>query len=331
MRRRDILQTVGAGGIALTMTGTGSAAASEGSKESKGIVEMEEVEGRDLVKLKQDVMSNRKVKRLIQEASKMGWRSRWTEMKAVTKTIKTDEGSGTIDTAVITFDNLGQGRRKGNGGKDDGNQEMYLHYDVNVDEEVRSFLKGGNSEPEIIHIERDSTTGIKSESTDSRNSPEITVYNIGDEGLQSHNVASRDSQANLNSAQLTTESTEYCDVNVRVLEKASGISPCYDVQCILTVATGSVITVISCLKSGGLLCLGGFGVSYASAIDCLQCEAIYQGTISVERSWIEEYGHGDNPCTHYDTGSDQHYMLLTKCELEAAPTEEDFNFPDCYV
>ncbi|WP_154020857.1 hypothetical protein [Haloarcula sp. CBA1128] len=336
MKRRKILQAMGAGGITLSMTGIGSAKSGDSSPKESEVVEMEELEGKSLVKARQDVMSNEDVKRLIQEASRMGWRSQSNEMSVVRKTVETQDETGTIDTAVITFESLekrGRGKDGDQENRDDPESadadEMYLHFDVNVDEEVQSALVGSVNRPELIHFKYDHSSDKESESTSSSLFDQVTVHYVGNNQVQSDTIVSEEPRYKTDTnSKATTQSTEYCEVDAKVYDTPSLDEPCVDTECIIKTYAGTVVTVVSCLAGGGLLCLAGLSLNGASLVDCISCNTVYEGRISFEKEWLEEQAprQVDDPCSELTS---EHVMAISKCGVQKAPTKESYNYPEC--
>ncbi|WP_155119371.1 hypothetical protein [Halomicrobium katesii] len=158
---------------------------------------------------------------------------------------------------------------------------------------------------------------------------QATVYYVANNQIQSETIAlGRPSYDNSSNSEIDTESAHYCDIYVSVLDATGTSDDCISNSCIALAAAGSVVAVLSCLGSLGLLCIAGLSIGVASITDCIGCDEMWEGYISVDQHWLEETldAKVTNPCSYF---TPDRPGAVSKCGLEDMSTKEDYNYAEC--
>lgn len=315
MKRRNILRNVGATGIGIMGLAGSATADSNGNNVD---IEVSELSDAQSTYLKEKLQNDRDIQLLLDKASDLGAEPEWDDLLAKRKIVKTESDRGKFDTVVIPFNNNG------------GNGIVSIVWNGNDDVGL------SNSTEVLRHVEPGATLSHISveedEALSNQAQPTATDYRIENGELYEVNGARIENFCR--PPRDFRPTGNYCEVDVAVLEQPSGILPtCLGINCLSAISGISLALIFSCVSSGQILvCLAGVGVGLFDIVDCITCERT-DAIVEFDADWLEENYGGipdidPHPCeaAHPVTPT---YIPIFECDLEDAPTREDYNFPNC--
>lgn len=330
MKRRQLLQSIGASTGASMIGISGATTSNESPLTEIDNVQVEEIGESKLKKLRSQVIVDREVKKLLQEVRSLGWKPEWDTIRAVRRTVENRSESGSFDTVAIKLEQYGQHRRdqRTHGRTSDWEEEeMFLQWVGNDSLGVEELINDDAGGSAILHLKDELESENKLNSLTGPIADEVTIYEVKNGSVQSATGTRHDNQKSEQKDIITLSSESYCEVDVAVYEDDPS-TPCWDRWCLLFSGLGISVTVASCIATGGITCIVGAGVSASSYADCLGCKKEFSTEAEVSESWMINNLPFDDPIEEY-CKSPRREIIVTECEFYDIPTKEDYSSPQC--
>lgn len=326
MKRREVLRNIGIGTVGVA--GAGNTVGATGSEYGPEFT-IKTLEENELSRLKSKLYRQDDIQQLIDQAAEMGWSPKWNDINGKRKYVYGESASGRYDTIVIPFETEAV---------EDSENTVFLTWNGNdtigIDESPYQAFDYILSGATLTHID------YKSDAFGVSGVPEPHEYRVNNGAIEVRTATDVIGNQSLLSSVPGGPILDpgpgggdvYCEVDVKILP--ANISPlgCMDLECFNVETGASLAAIWGCILSMGWVCL--FGLFFASygAIDCVTCDHS-DAVVEFEVDWLEEEfggieGVDPHPCVATAPGTPQ-YIPLSKCELEDAPTKEEYNYPEC--
>lgn len=328
--RRRVLSGLTASGSALAVPGIVSA----DRHSERYAFEISDLDSAQLRRIRIKLRQREDVRSLVQRAKKMGWLPEWRETKGTRKIIETDTVAGRYDTVVVPFTN---NREK------DSDATMFLTWNgndtVGLDTDKHpafQYVTPGAVltylEEPIRGVEDIGDLDVREYRTDGDQVLEKSVSDAFS-GENYEEAVSGASQSDTGSEKTlaVTSSNEYCEIHVKLFDPDVGLLSCADLECLNINLGVGIYAIMTCLSSGAFVCLGAYMLAGWSVTDCFACDYT-DAVVELEVGWLEDNYmalEGDpHPCNAAGPNG-YTYLTMTKCELEDAPTKEDYTYAEC--
>ncbi|WP_124197108.1 hypothetical protein [Natrarchaeobius chitinivorans] len=332
--RRKLLSGLTMSSSAIAIPGLVSA--NEHSEEES--VEISDLDSTDLLRIQSKIRHREDVRLLMRRAKEMGWSPKWRETRGTRKTIETDIVTGRYDTVVVPFKNI-QAK--------DNDATVFLTWNGNntfdLDGDTHPAFRYINSGATLTYLDGRISEVAKLGDIDAReyrvNDGKISektlsdVLSTQDDGtvVSSAGLVGPDSE----SSSVERNSNEYCEIHVKLFDPGVGLLSCATLECLNVNLGASAVTILGCATAAGIFgavaCLGATFFTSYNVIDCFACDHS-DAVVELEVDWLEDNFmalEGDpHPC-YVASPAGPSYIPMTKCELEDAPTREEYNYAEC--
>lgn len=322
MNRREVIQSIGASGIAMASTGISVAGLEEDEDNnirSAKITSSKKVTDSELEELKRKISSDKAVNSVLGEVKSREWVPDWNSIEITRHSVKTESLTGTFDVAVIEMEkedvkisedesSIGKERmylRWVGNDQSENLEEFHNKYNINT---IPELIIGESNRASILHFISKKESDNRLFEGDGPAADKIILYNVKDTGNRLTEEISDDIDVEKEEISLDEERKQkispdadvcsndelepecggggslYCEVEVEMVEGEGW--DCWDMSCVLQGVAALGVSGVSCFYSLGFLCIAGTTLTWSQLNDCADCFLDETHTVEIEKEWL---------------------------------------------